>query len=75
MTSCLNIGCGFCGICILFRRDVMVLECNAPLATWMKAVLVVTKKQGLACVVIEREREDGSRSGETATGRSRGRRK
>ncbi len=53
------------------RRDVAVDECNAPLATWMKAVLVVPKKQGLAFVV---EREDGSRSGETAPGRSRGRR-
>lgn len=55
------------------RRDVMVTECNAPFASWMKAVLAVAKKQGLAFVVVERE--DGSRSGETAPGRSRGRRK
>lgn len=54
------------------RRDVAVNECNVPLATWTKAVLVVPKKQGLAFVVVERE--DGSRSGETAPGRSRGRR-
>ncbi|KAI3377570.1 hypothetical protein L3Q82_008733 [Scortum barcoo] len=36
------------------------------------AVLVAAKKQGLAFVVVERE--DGSRFGETAPGRSRGRR-
>lgn len=51
-----------------------VNECNGPVATWMKAVLVVVPKQqqqqqGLAFVVIERE--DGSRSGETAPGLSR----
>lgn len=55
------------------RRDVLVTECNAPFASWMEAVLAVAKKQGLAFVVVERE--DGSRSGETAPGRSRGRRK
>lgn len=36
-------------------------------------MLAVPKKQGLAFVVVERE--DGSRSGETAPGRSRGRRR
>ena len=54
------------------RRGAAVNECNEPLATWMKAALVVPKQQGLAFVVVERE--DGSRSGETAPGRSRGRR-
>lgn len=48
----------------------MVNECNAPLATRKRAVLVAAKNQGLAFVVVERE--DGSRSGETAPGRSRG---
>ncbi|TNN80486.1 hypothetical protein EYF80_009225 [Liparis tanakae] len=54
------------------RRGGAVNECNVPSATWMRAVLVVAPKQqqGLAFVVIERE--DGSRSGETALGRSRG---
>ncbi|KAG7233059.1 hypothetical protein INR49_003124 [Caranx melampygus] len=54
------------------QRGVTVNECNAPLATRVKAVLVEPKQQGLAFVVVERE--DGSRSGETAPGRSRGRR-
>lgn len=56
----------------MFRRDVMVHECNAPLATRKRAEPVAAKNQGLAFVVVERE--DGSRSGETAPGRSRGRR-
>lgn len=48
----------------------MVPECNAPLATRKRAEPVAAKNQGLAFVVVERE--DGSRSGETAPGRSRG---
>lgn len=55
------------------RRDVLVIECNAPSVTWVKAVLVVAKKQGLAFVVVERE--DGPRCGEAARGRSRSSRK
>lgn len=53
-----------------FRRGVADNKCNAPSATWMKAVLTVAKQQGLAFVVVERE--DGSCSGETTPGRSRG---
>lgn len=46
---------------------------NAPLATRKRAEPAAAKNQGLAFVAVEREgeREDGSRSGETAPGRSR----
>lgn len=56
-----------------FLRNARVFERNAPCATCKRAGLVVAKKQGLAFVAVERE--DGSRFGEAAPGRSRDRRK